>query len=778
MVRVMEDLSLQWAPIAALVAVSGYVLLLVLTVRTRGLPGVAERWFAGYLVLSAVWTAAWALANVWSGIQPQVVDVGATTAVYTAALLPVALAVLTLHFLPRRGAKELALLGLAWAITLALLERGVLGGARAGTILDVLRLVGWAGFMIASVVMTALEYVRLRRPLHRNRVLYWLIALLLIALGEGLHFFKGEGMAQVGLPLRLLGALMMTYAITTYSLPDLKSAGRRFLLMAVVTLVQAALYLAAIVAAVLAYRSVQDAAALEDRHKLWLIVTGGITIPLFLAILQAPVQKLVVGAAERLLFGPGYDASRALRNYSQSISNILQIERLARVAIETIAEALDMERGALLLITERDTGGADVRVIPGMGDNAPMNVAFAPDSPVLHALRDTNRPLTQYDIDMLPEFRDMDPEERQWQWALDVEVYVPVHVKRTLIGALVLGAKQTGEPYHAQDLDVLSTLAGQTAVALENARLFDDQRRLNMEISQLNEELTEANIRLQKLDKAKSDFLNITSHELRTPLTQVRGYADILSEMMQDEQINPPYIMKITTSIRKASDRLEAIYSAMIDISAIGVDALQLHFEPIRPVVFISQAVEKWQDALEQRQQRLEVHAVEELPPMEGDQVRLVQAFSNLVNNAIKFTPDGGSIEIWGRIVQGTQPVIEIVIADSGIGIDPQDHELIFEKFYRVGSVDLHSTGSVKFKGAGPGLGLAIARGVIEVHNGRIWVESEGHDEETCPGSRFHVLLPLRGAPSDPGRVAEQLKKTRPLMELGKHLVERLRQET
>jgi signal transduction histidine kinase len=258
----------------------------------------------------------------------------------------------------------------------------------------------------------------------------------------------------------------------------------------------------------------------------------------------------------------------------------------------------------------------------------------------------------------------------------------------------------------------------------------------------------------------------------------VRGYADILSEMMQDEQINPPYIMKITTSIRKASDRLEAIYSAMIDISAIGVDALQLHFEPIRPVVFISQAVEKWQDALEQRQQRLEVHAVEELPPMEGDQVRLVQAFSNLVNNAIKFTPDGGSIEIWGRIVQGTQPVIEIVIADSGIGIDPQDHELIFEKFYRVGSVDLHSTGSVKFKGAGPGLGLAIARGVIEVHNGRIWVESEGHDEETCPGSRFHVLLPLRGAPSDPGRVAEQLKKTRPLMELGKHLVERLRQET
>ncbi|HID06526.1 MAG TPA: HAMP domain-containing histidine kinase, partial [Armatimonadetes bacterium] len=308
--------------------------------------------------------------------------------------------------------------------------------------------------------------------------------------------------------------------------------------------------------------------------------------------------------------------------------------------------------------------------------------------------------------------------------------------------AVVLGAKQTGETYQPQDLDVLNTLAGQTAIALENARLFEDQRQLNMEISQLNEELTAVNMRLQQLDKAKNDFLNITSHELRTPLTQVRGYADILGEMMQSEAVDTSFLAKVAGNIRKATDRLEDIYSAMIDVSAIGVDALQLHFGIVPPQVVITQAAVRWKDALVERNQTLEMRGLDNLPVLSGDQERLTQAFSNPINNAIKFTPDGGRIEIWGRVVRGSEPVIEIVVADTGIGIDPKDHELIFEKFYRVGSVDLHSTGNTKFKGAGPGLGLPIAKGVIEGHGGRIWVESDGYDEDACPGSRSHVLLP------------------------------------
>jgi signal transduction histidine kinase len=759
---VIGDLALQVAPTIALIAAGGYIVLLALLARKRGLPGAAERWFAGYLLLSALWTVAWALANLWKGLSPATVDWGHRMIVYAAALLTPALAVLTFHFLPRRGAREVTWLGIAWALAVILVERRVIDLSWSETALDGLRVIGWAGFLLGSVALTGFEYLRLRRPLHRNRVLYWLVALLLITLGEGLHYFHNESLAELGLPLRLLGAMMMTYALLTYSLPDLKSVGRRALLAATVTLVRALLYLVAIMVAVIVYRSLESG-DLEGGQQLWLALVAALGGALLLALLQVPVHRIVSGAAERLLFGPGYDVSRALRDYSQSISNILEIQRLARVAVEAIAGALEVGQGALLLITTREDGGADVRVIPGMGHVAAMDVALAPASPVLRTLKGSNRPLTQYDIDMLPEFRAIAPDERQWQWALDVEVYVPIHSKGDLIGALALGAKQTGEPYTAQDLDVLNTLAGQTAVALENARLFDDQRRLNEEISQLNEELITVNTRLAKLDKAKSDFLNITSHELRTPLTQVRGYADILGEITADAEVDPDYTLTITTSIRKAADRLEAIYSAMLDVSAIGVDELHLHFEPVRPSVFVLHAVAKWQGAFEQRQQTLVVKGIEELPSLEGDSERLMQAFSNLINNAIKFTPDGGRIEVSGRAVQGPEPVIEIVVADEGIGIDPADQVMIFERFYRAGSVDLHSTGNIKFKGAGPGLGLPIALGVIEGHGGRIWVESDGCDEENCPGSRFHVLLPLRQGLTDPERVVKQLGKTRPM---------------
>jgi signal transduction histidine kinase len=119
-----------------------------------------------------------------------------------------------------------------------------------------------------------------------------------------------------------------------------------------------------------------------------------------------------------------------------------------------------------------------------------------------------------------------------------------------------------------------------------------------------------------------------------------------------------------------------------------------------------------------------------------------------LVGNAIKYTPDGGKIRVVGRPLtngQHPEPIgIEIIISDDGIGIDPEFHELIFTKFYQTGELALHSTSQVNFKGAGPGLGLAIVKGIVEAHQGQVWVESEQHDEKKLPGSDFHVVLPLR----------------------------------
>jgi signal transduction histidine kinase len=129
-----------------------------------------------------------------------------------------------------------------------------------------------------------------------------------------------------------------------------------------------------------------------------------------------------------------------------------------------------------------------------------------------------------------------------------------------------------------------------------------------------------------------------------------------------------------------------------------------------------------------------------------ADSARLYQALWNVLSNAIKYTPDNGNIIVDGRRLAG---FLDITIKDGGIGIDPDDHDRIFEKFGRVGSVSLHSSGKTKYKGGGPGLGLPIAKGILEAHGGTIWVESEGCDENRMPGSVFHILLPLRDEPPD-----------------------------
>jgi signal transduction histidine kinase len=163
--------------------------------------------------------------------------------------------------------------------------------------------------------------------------------------------------------------------------------------------------------------------------------------------------------------------------------------------------------------------------------------------------------------------------------------------------------------------------------------------------------------------------------------------------------------------------------------------------------VVVQNAVETVRSAAGQRSLNWQVHDLSDLPTIEADGTRLEQVLVGLLTNAVKFTPDNGSIEISGMLASPSsdQSYVELQIADTGIGIDPDHRDLIFEKFYRAENPLLHSTDEIGFKGAGPGLGLAIAKGIVEAHGGLIWVESPGRNERTCPGSIFHIQLPVNG---------------------------------
>jgi signal transduction histidine kinase len=132
--------------------------------------------------------------------------------------------------------------------------------------------------------------------------------------------------------------------------------------------------------------------------------------------------------------------------------------------------------------------------------------------------------------------------------------------------------------------------------------------------------------------------------------------------------------------------------------------------------------------------------------PTYADPERLLEVLQKIVSNAIKYTPDGGKIIITARELTG---FTDVMVIDNGIGISANDLPHIFTMFSSVGDSSLHSSGKTKFRGGGPGLGLFISKGILEAHGGNIWAESPGYDEKLCPGSTFHIMIPMRSAPQD-----------------------------
>jgi signal transduction histidine kinase len=193
--------------------------------------------------------------------------------------------------------------------------------------------------------------------------------------------------------------------------------------------------------------------------------------------------------------------------------------------------------------------------------------------------------------------------------------------------------------------------------------------------------------------------------------------------------------------VLQGTDRLHQIVNSMLDVARLESQVLTPHLENVSLGITLRLIQKDYVQDLKERQMTLELdEAINDLPPLRADSELLKKAFDNVFVNALKFTPDGGTILISAKAIGD---MCEISFKDTGIGLDSANKEIIFEKLYQVGKVELHSSGRTKFKGGGPGLGLAITAGIVKAHQGKIWVESEGHDEEKLPGSTFFIHIPF-----------------------------------
>lgn len=717
-----------------------YLPVIFLAIQRRDEGYAASTWLvAGYAILALV-------ANVTQAVwrDPQETASLLAMQLYIALTLAAILMVLLETFLRRTTWWLWVGVWLVWSVGLALILTNALNlpevlWTNGQFELSLTRLppawttLGWLIFAIGFILSLASANRNAQQTLFRNRLNYWWAPILLTLVNDVLLF---SGVPIMGQPFRLLAAVAAVYVVSTHYVPDVKNTLRRVLIYVAVIVTFVGFYVAGFVL-------IQ---AIFGRDENFNPLVAGAFISLLLALIFTPLSELISRAINTWLRGDQYDASQTLHQYSESISNILDMDRLSSIAVGIMLEAMQIERGFLFLVdAERQADGSRTyKLRSARSPEERQMVAVEMDETGVLASYFTReqRPLLHYDLDLLPAFRAASPFERSWFNDLRAEVYIPIFAKKQWIGLLAFGAKLSGNRYSKDDLAVLSAHANQTAVALENARLVDNLMRLNQEMRQARRALEKNNQELERIDRAKSDFISIASHELRTPLTVIKGY----TEMIMDDPKLADGFKSMMKRIHEGTIRLYEVMDSMFDIAQIDSRSIQLHLQAVEVGHLIQEVVIENSESIIEREQSLKIQ-LPALPHVKADPNLLRKLVGHILRNAIKFTPNKGRIAITGNhipsIINLPNGGIELVFSDTGVGVDPNLREMIFSKFYQPGELGKHSTSKTRFKGGGAGLGLALSKGIVEAHGGRIWVESAGYDEVNFPGSQFHIILPL-----------------------------------
>lgn len=391
---------------------------------------------------------------------------------------------------------------------------------------------------------------------------------------------------------------------------------------------------------------------------------------------------------------------------SQILNSTLSVEPLLQIIIQAATELTNTEACSIMLIDKR-TGELRFAEATGGTNDAIKQVSVPLDNSIAGWVVRKDRPLLIRDAKNDPRWH------RGVDEKVDFETHsilgVPLKVRDQVIGVLEVVNKKTEEGFNQDDIQIATTLAAQAAIAIENARLLDELQNAYRDLSQL--------------DQIKNDFVSIASHELRTPLAVILGYATFLRDNLTGQASEQLDI------VLNSAMRLRSLIDDMVNLHHIHTAEVQLQRTMFSLKQLILDVTKEFSELTAGKQQILTVKFTPNDSPLniDADREKIYLILANLMSNAIKFTPDKGRIHINVEL-KGLKYWLNII--DTGIGIPKAEYNRIFDQFYQVEP-------SLTRKYQGMGMGLSIVKGMVEVHNGRIWVESL-----VGKGSNFTVVLP------------------------------------
>jgi signal transduction histidine kinase len=579
-----------------------------------------------------------------------------------------------------------------------------------------LLLLGWLLVNGRIAQMILISYRKANRPLHRNRIAFWALSALVIYVGDML-LFTGF---YPGSLLHLVGGYIAGYVLVSHDLADVLQLGLRAFSFLLISLFSASLY-----AGVFLSLQPQIISTFQLSEMTASLLLGGL-----LAFVFNPIIILLIRRMDKIVLGLRYDPSASVREYSQGISNIVNLDYLANTALSLIGKTFRSERNYLFMVDEEKVAGQGfyaIRLIKASHEDTVVNpMRMEADSPAAAFFSQARLPLTQYDLDLLPQFRETLPEHRAWFTSLEVDVYVPICTKTQWIGLFVLGPKTTGERYFSEDMLLLITLADQTAVALENARLFANLVKVNQDLVHAQSALEEANQHLREADELKSAFIGVVTHEMRTPLANIAFSLQLISmygvETMLPEQRDQ--VEQLNVGVKQARSMVENL----ITFASFLNKQVVIELEPLDFAEVVKASLISLNEIACVKEIQMKLDIVGELLPVMGDRKHLENAVYQLVYNAIKFNKPKG--RVWISCWTASN-ALYFDVKDTGVGVERNKLASLWGGFTQ--SADPLRRGL-----EGLGLGLGLVKYIVAAHGGQVWADSwEGK------GSVFGFQIPL-----------------------------------
>lgn len=608
-----------------------------------------------------------------------------------------------------------------------------------GTLVPFLGLVTMFYFTYGTVTLVR-SYRQSKSPLHRNRIRYLLLAAGVIGLGAFSNLYPHLQSFPIDVTANVISAMIIATAIRKHRLLDMSIVLRKGMLYSIPTIFIATCYFLLITIAIFIF---------HDTGNTQIYIS--LVLAILTALIAQPMQNLAQTWVDRLFFREKYDSRQMLQRVSQSAASTLKLSSLTDMILMEVTSTIHIEKAAFFLKNDK-TG--EFRLTAQHGLDHPDEYYFRKGNPLIEWLNKNNKALTHSDIELQPHFKALWEREREQLEKLGVVLFIPVCRKNQLVGIFTLGPKLSEQHYSRDDVMTLITLANQTAVAIENARLFwqlegtlealretHDELELRVQartadLAEVNQALKAENLErlraegaikrytkeLERSNQELQQFAYVASHDLQEPLRMVSSFLQLL-ERRYGDQLDKDAKDFIYYAVDGAK-RMQALINDLLEFSRVGTRGkpfkeidLNEVFELVRNNLEI---------AIEENQAT--IHC-EKLPVVYGDDTQLTQLFQNLIANAIKFHGESPpEITISATRKNGAY---EITVKDNGIGIDPKYRERIFLIFQRLHNREAYP---------GTGMGLAICKRIVERHGGLI-----GVDSTVGEGSVFHFSFPIKG---------------------------------